>query len=93
VGRELFIRGGLVLLFLVAGLLWGQRALSPQEIDDHPGGAPSFRQWWWQQRILDLAVQAGLILTGALAIAALLPRPGEAETHAAPSSAAQDEAQ
>jgi hypothetical protein len=37
----------------------------------------SFREWMWEWRSLDLAVQAGLILTGALAIAALLPREGE----------------
>ena len=90
--REIVVRGGLVLIFLVGGVLWGLRTLNPQPIEDSPADTPSFRQWWWERRSLDLAVQAGLILTGALAIAALLPRPGEAETDTAPSGDAQDEA-
>jgi len=36
----------------------------------------AFRQWLWERRSLDLAVQVGLIFVGALGIAALLPKSG-----------------
>jgi hypothetical protein len=47
-----------------------------------PSGASvggSFRALFWGDRGLDLLVQAGLILAGALGIAALLPRGSEEE--------------
>jgi len=37
----------------------------------------SFRALFWGDRALDLLVQTGLILVGALGIAALLPRGSE----------------
>jgi hypothetical protein len=39
--------------------------------------ATSFRTLFWGDRAMDLLVQAGLILVGALGIAALLPRGSE----------------
>jgi hypothetical protein len=39
----------------------------------------AFRARFWQGRSLDLAVQAALVLVGALSISALLPRSGEEE--------------
>ena len=39
----------------------------------------SFRALFWGERALDLLVQTGLILVGALGIAALLPRGSEEE--------------
>jgi hypothetical protein len=39
----------------------------------------SFRALFWGDRALDLLVQTGLILVGALGIAALLPRGSEEE--------------
>jgi len=44
----------------------------------NPGGSlaimdPGFRDWFWEQRALDLAVQIVLVFAGALGIAAILP--------------------
>ena len=90
-GREGWTRAGLVLVLLIGGLFLGQRLWSSQPSDGGPMDLMSFRQWWWERRGLDLAVQACLILTGALAIAALLPRPGETENGASPGGTPQDE--
>jgi hypothetical protein len=84
VGREDLIWIGLVLVLLIVGLLLGQRLLGTQSNDGGPREAMAFRQWLWESRSLDLAVQVGLILTGALAIAALLPREGEANGETLP---------
>jgi len=59
----------IVVAALVAGLLVGQRWVTRVGPLDESG----FRLWLWEQRGLDLAVQMGLILSGALGIAALLP--------------------
>jgi hypothetical protein len=67
----------IVVLLLAAGLLIGRQftaSLSDQETEG-PATAPerTFRLLFWEDRGLDLAVQIGLILGGALSIAALLP--------------------
>ncbi len=69
---------GAVVALLVVGLLIGQQFLAPPD-DAHIARGPepvegSFRQWFWEGRGLDLAVQVGLIFASALGIAALLPR-------------------
>jgi hypothetical protein len=92
VGREDFTWIGLALALLIGGLLLGQRFLDPQSHDAGLSDSMAFRQWLWESRSLDLAVQAGLILTGALAIAALLPRPGETDGGAQDSRPASDPA-
>lgn len=56
-------------LVLFAGFLLGRHFPSVEEAD-----VRSFRQWFWESRGLDLLAQVGLILVGALGIAALLPR-------------------
>lgn len=76
-GREDLTWIGLALVLLIGGLLLGQRLLGTQSNDGGPTESMAFRQWLWENRSVDLAVQVGLILTGALAIAALLPREGE----------------
>jgi hypothetical protein len=78
-----------VIVLLIAGLLVGQRFAVPAEgaapTDGEADLAPSetemmdmrddaFRARFWQGRSLDLAVQAALVLVGALSISALLPR-------------------
>lgn len=68
--RERIIWIVIVGLFLVAGFLIGRHPSFSVERAD----ADSFRQWFWENRGLDLLAQAGLILVGALGIAALLPR-------------------
>jgi hypothetical protein len=82
---------------LIGGLFLGQRLLGPQSGVGGSLDSVAFRQWLWASRSLDMAVQMGLILTGALAIAALLPRPGEDESdahqdHATADSASMDNA-
>ena len=66
---EYAIWAGAAVLLLTAGLLVGSWFLAPP--DDAAGR--SFRQPFWENRSLDLLVQVGLIFTGALGIATLLP--------------------
>jgi len=57
-------------ILLIVGLYVGQQFLSsPAESQTRV-----FREWFWENRSLDLAVQISLIFVGALGIAALLPR-------------------
>ena len=67
--HEYAIWAGAAVLLLTIGLLVGSRFLTPPDNAD----VEPFRQWFWENRSLDLLVQVGLILTGALGIAALLP--------------------
>lgn len=70
-----------VILLLIGGFLIGQRfggsSENVQVAPDPVPGEGTFRQWLWGNRTLDLAVQVGLILGGALGIAALLPKSRE----------------
>jgi hypothetical protein len=75
VGRERAAWPAILGLSIVASLLLS-RLLPPT------AATPStmqFRALFWGDRALDLVVQAGLILVGALGIAALLPRRSEEE--------------
>lgn len=67
---------GLMVLLVAGGLFIGRQWMHP--LPDGKGASESaaFRQWLWERRSLDLAVQVGLIFVGALGIAALLPRSG-----------------
>ena len=67
--REYAIWAGAAVSLLTVGFLLGSWFLTPPDNAD----AGSFRQWFWENRSLDLLVQVGLIFTGALGIAALLP--------------------
>lgn len=84
--RERITWIGTVVVLLIAGLLIGRQLLAPPD-DAHVARGPepaypeqsrrvegAFREWFWESRSLDLAVQVGLIFVGALGIAALLPR-------------------
>jgi hypothetical protein len=86
VDREQITWIGAVVVLLIASLLIGRQVLVPPD-DAHVARWPaptfpeqrqrvegSFREWFWESRSLDLAVQVGLILVGALGIATLLPR-------------------
>ena len=68
--RERIARIAIAGLFLIAGFLIGRQSLSSVEGAD----VDAFRQWFWENRGLDLLAQVGLIFVGALGIAALLPR-------------------
>jgi len=73
VNREYAAWIGAVVVLLIVGLLIGRQFMARP--DD--ARVASFRQWFWESRSLDLAVQVGLIFVGALGIAALLPRSKE----------------
>jgi len=90
VNSEYVVWISVVIVLLIIGLLIGQKFLNPPDdahVAQYPGPARpeqsqrvegAFRQWFWESRSLDLAVQVGLIFVGALGIAALLPRGREA---------------
>ena len=65
---------GLVVLLLAGGLLVGRQWMHPLSDGQGASESAAFRQWLWESRSLDLAVQVGLIFVGALGIAALLPK-------------------
>ena len=58
---------------LVIGLLSRGAADSATTGQGPEAGRESFRQWFWESRTLDLAVQVGLVFAGSLGVAALLP--------------------
>ena len=67
--REYVVWAAAVIVLLLVGMLIGQQFMTlPGETN-----ATAFRQWFWEARSLDLAVQVGLIFVGALGISALLP--------------------
>jgi hypothetical protein len=70
------------ILLLIGGFMIGRRFVAPESVAvsrEPESGGRSFRQWFWENRSLDLVVQVGLIYVGALGIAALLPGNGEIE--------------
>lgn len=73
--REQMLWIAIVIVLLTTGLLLGRQFSSLP--DD--ASITSFRQWFWDHRSLDLAVQVGLIFVSTLGIAALLPRNKENE--------------
>jgi hypothetical protein len=77
VSREYLPWMGVAVVLLLGGLVIGLRfsdtSDSATTAQSPETGRESFRQWFWESRSLDLAVQVGLIFVGALGIAALLP--------------------
>ena len=76
--RERIIWIGGSVLAVATGLVLAHRlGLPPPDGDVEP-----FRRWFWEVRGLDLLAQVALVLTGALGIAALLPRDREEDEDA-----------
>ena len=71
----------LVVVLLITGLLLGQRLPTRPPDLGTLTGSTTFRQWLWQSRSLDLAVQVGLIFVGSLGVAALLTAQQEPMVH------------
>lgn len=66
-----------VVVLLVVGFAIGQRSMVSSEDEQTAPAKPvehPFRPRFWEERVLDLLVQGGLIFAGAVSIAALLPR-------------------
>ena len=67
--RERIVWAAAVGGLLLVGFLIGQSTAVSQ-----PDASDTFRAWLWEHRGLDLLTQVGLILVGALGVAAILPR-------------------
>lgn len=67
-------RESIAWIAVIAGLLLVGFAIGQGVGAPHAYTTDAFRAWLWEHRGLDLLVQVGLILTGALGVAAILPR-------------------
>ncbi len=82
--RERIRQIGVVAVLLITGMLVGWFfSVAPE--DAAPAAASNvFREWFWEQRSLDLMVQVTLIFVGALGVAAVLPKHEESDATARP---------
>lgn len=75
--RERILQIGGVAVLLITGMLVGWYFRTAPD-DTVPVAASNvFREWFWEQRSLDLLVQVMLIFVGALGVAAVLPKHNE----------------
>ncbi len=75
--REHALQIGVVIALLVTGMLVGALFSVTPEAADATAASTVFREWFWEQRSLDLLVQVALIFVGALGVAAVLPKHDE----------------
>ncbi len=75
--RERALQVAVVAILLIAGLLVGALFSVTHEDADSTAASNVFREWFWEQRSLDLMVQVTLIFVGALGVAAVLPKHDE----------------
>ncbi|MBN1933245.1 MAG: hypothetical protein JW934_01200 [Anaerolineae bacterium] len=66
----------LALILLAGGWLIGRFFWLPPDVQS-ASDESEFRAWFWEARGIDIAGQVGLIMAGALGVAALLPMNGE----------------
>ncbi|HOU11701.1 MAG TPA: hypothetical protein PKZ84_01170 [Anaerolineae bacterium] len=76
--RERILQIGIVAALLVAGMLVGWVFKVAPEEATSTAASNVFREWFWEQRSLDLLIQVTLIFVGALGVAAVLPKHEEA---------------
>jgi len=74
---ERALQVGVVAILLIVGLLVGWYFNAAPEGASDTATSNIFREWFWEQRSLDLLVQVALIFVGALGVAAVLPKHGE----------------
>ena len=72
--RERALQVVVVVILLIAGLLVGAYFHVASEDAASTAASNVFREWFWEQRSLDLMVQVTLIFVGALGVAAVLPK-------------------
>jgi multisubunit Na+/H+ antiporter MnhB subunit len=58
------------LIFLLSGLILFRMINHDIEYESDK---TTFQAWFWEKRSLDIAVQIGMVIAGALGIAAILP--------------------
>jgi hypothetical protein len=67
----------LILFCLSACTNFSEVDLAKDTGSDQAGDEISFQEYLWEEHAIDLAIQVGLMLAGALGVAALLPAPDE----------------
>ena len=77
--RERALQIGVVAALLVTGMLVGWYFSTAPEDTTSTAASNVFREWFWEQRSLDLMVQVTLIFVGALGVAAVLPKHEESQ--------------
>lgn len=75
--RERILQIGVIVALLIAGMLVGWYFHVSAEDATSTAASNVFREWFWEQRSLDLLVQVTLIFVGALGVAAVLPKHDE----------------
>lgn len=75
--RERALQVAVIAILLIAGLLVGAVFSVAPEDTASTAASNVFREWFWEQRSLDLLVQVTLIFVGALGVAAMLPKHDE----------------
>ena len=67
----------MLILFSSACSLYEPSPTPLDEIHNESANEISFQEYLWQEHPLDLIIQVGVFLAGALGVAALLPSPDE----------------
>jgi len=67
----------ILVLFSSACLLYEPISTPFDESHNESSDSISFQEYLWEKHPLDLIIQIGLLLAGALGVAALLPSPDE----------------
>ena len=67
----------MLLLFSSACSMYETASMPLGKFQDEPTNGISFQEYLWEEHPLDLIIQIGLLLAGALGVAALLPSPDE----------------
>lgn len=74
----LFLFISFVLVGILSACLVEQSPIqSDQEVQHNSEEADSFQEYLWEEHTIDLFIQIGLLLAGALGVAALLPASDE----------------
>ena len=69
----------LLLIFSICmvSCVGAQHSDESSPLDEQAGDAATFQEYLWQEHPVDLMLQIGLLIAGALGVTALLPTPDE----------------